>query len=72
MEIQSKIRKWGNSYGILLSREVLDNENLHENDEVLVNVKSKKADLSGLFGICKFKRPTKEIIKEIKEGYNDF
>ncbi len=36
--IQTNIRKWGNSQGIRLSKEVLTQMNLQENDTVGINV----------------------------------
>ncbi len=71
MEVETKIRKWGNSYGILLPKNIINEQNLTENDLVIINIASKKQDLSKLFGFCKFKKSTKEIMKEIKEGYDE-
>lgn len=70
MEIESKIRKWGNSYGVMLSKQFLESEHLQEEDIVKVNIVSKKADIGKLQGLWKFKRPIKEIMKDIKEGYD--
>ena len=36
--IQTNIRKWGNSQGIRLSKEILTQMNLQENDTVGINV----------------------------------
>ena len=71
MEIDTKIRKWGNSYGVLIPKSVLEEEHLTENDSIKINIIGKKKDLEKLFGLCKFKKPTNEIIKEIKEAYDD-
>jgi len=70
MEVESKVRKWGNSYGIILTKDFLENEGINENDVVLVNIISKKTDIIKLKGLWKFKRPINEIIKDIKAGYN--
>ena len=70
MEIESKIRKWGNSYGVMLPKQFLESEHLQEEDIVKVNIVSKKADIGKLQGLWKFKRPIKEIMKDIKEGYD--
>lgn len=70
MEVESKIKRWGNSYGVLLSKELIENEMLKENETVVVNIHSKRKNLEKLFGLCKFKKSTKDIIKEIKEGYD--
>ena len=68
--IESKIRKWGNSYGVLIPKGEIDKKQLSENDKVVITLE-RKVDLGPLFGICKFKKSTKEIIKEIREGYDD-
>ncbi len=70
MEIETKLRKWGNSYGVLLPKEVVENQNLKEDSIVKINISPKKPDFRKLFGLCKFKKPMKEIIKEIKEGHD--
>ena len=70
MEIESKIRKWGNSYGVMLPKQFLESEHLQEEETVKVNIVSKKADIGKLQGLWKFKRPIKEIMKDIKEGYD--
>ncbi len=70
MEIESKIRKWGNSFGVILPKQFLESEHLQEEDIVKVNIVSKKANISKLRGLWKFKRPIKEIMKDIKEGYD--
>ena len=69
MEIESKIRKWGNSYGVMLPKNFLESEHLQEEDIVKVNI-SKKAEIKKLRGLWNFKRPIKEIMKDIKEGYD--
>ena len=70
MEVETKLRKWGNSYALLLPRDVVINQNLSENDIVIADIKPKKVDLTGLFGFLKFNKPTKEIMKEIRKGYD--
>ena len=70
MIIKSKIRRWGNSFGILIPKDFIKKRNFSENENVLVDLKKKK-NLQELFGICSFKRPVKEIMREIKDGYDD-
>ncbi|HLC58767.1 MAG TPA: AbrB/MazE/SpoVT family DNA-binding domain-containing protein [Candidatus Nanoarchaeia archaeon] len=71
MEVETKIRKWGNSYGVILPKSVIETGMFSDNDEVIVKIKKKKKDLSELAGLWKFKRPIEEIMKDIKEGYDD-
>ena len=70
MGVTGKIRRWGNSYGILLSKKEMKKKNLHENETVLVDIR-KKIDVEKLFGICSFKKSVDEIMKEVKEGYEE-
>ena len=67
--IESKIRKWGNSYGVLISKKEIKKHHLSKDALVVINIK-KKQNLEKLFWICKFSKPTKEIIEEIKQGYD--
>ncbi len=68
--MEVKIKKWGNSYGVLLKREELLRNHLQEGDTVEIDIKEKKkADLSPLFGLCKFKKSVDQMKKELKEEY---
>ena len=69
MAIRTRIRKWGNSFGVMIPRSFLKEKDLYVDEEVLVEV-NRKRNLEKLFGLCHFKRSTKEIVKEIKEGYD--
>lgn len=70
METVSKIRKWGNSFGVLVPKDLIEKENFKLNEEVIVKLQKRK-DISKVFGILKTKRATEELMKEIREGYNE-
>jgi len=70
MAIKSKIKKWGNSYGVLIGKEEMKKKNIHEGETVIITIKKKK-ELEDIFGICNFNKPTEKIIKEIREGYDE-
>ena len=70
METVSKIRKWGNSFGVLVPKELLRKENFKVNEEVVVKLE-KKRDISKVFGILNTKRTTQDLIREIREGYHE-
>ena len=63
--------KWGNSYGLLIKKEEVLNRNLKPGEIIEMEIR-KKQDLTKLFGMCKFKRSVKEIMINIKEGYDDW
>ena len=69
-QLEARIRKWGNGYGILLPTEELRRRNLKENDRVVLTLQKKK-QLEQLFGLCQFSRPVSQLMQENKEGYDD-
>ena len=69
--MEGKIRKWGNSYGILLSKEALKKKDIHENETVVVGIKKKKGGLADLFGIFHWEESMEEIMRDIREGYDE-
>ena len=72
-EIKVRLRKWGNSIGVVIPQEVLKNNNKKEGDEVTLLLPKQDANvLREMFGTLKTKKSTEQIMKEIdKELYND-
>ena len=73
IELKSKIRKWGNSFGIVVSQKSIEKEMVKEGDEVIVFLKKEENNiLKEMFGSFKFKKPVEQIMKEAdKELYNE-
>ncbi len=67
-EMEAMTRKWGNSLGITLSKEVVEEEHLHENQKVLVEIK-KIADIKDFFGAFKFSKSAQQLKDEMREGW---
>lgn len=67
-EMEAMTRKWGNSLGITLSRNVIEEEDLHENQKVIVEIK-KVADMKRFFGAFKFSKSAQQIKDEMREGW---
>lgn len=49
MQGKSKLKKWGNSYGVVVPKEIVEKEGLKEGELVEISVR-KAADVSHLFG----------------------
>lgn len=64
-----KVRKIGNSLGVIFPIEMVREKNLKENEKVFVNV-AKKGDLSKLFGTMKFKESSQKIKDEMRKGWD--
>lgn len=64
MAIEVKVKRWGNSMGVILPRGFIEKEKLKENDKVVIEV-VKEADLSNIFGSLKKKRISGQEFKDI-------
>jgi len=55
--VETRLKKWGNSLGVIIPKEVIDNQSLKEEEEVSVIVVSKNSSkvLKETFGIGKGK-----------------
>lgn len=63
-----KVRKIGNSLGVIFPQELVKEKKIRENETVFVNV-AKKGDLSRLFGSHKFKESAQQIKDELRKGW---
>ncbi|MEK6889327.1 MAG: AbrB/MazE/SpoVT family DNA-binding domain-containing protein [Nanoarchaeota archaeon] len=70
-EVVTKLKKWGNSYGVLLPIKIVNEQKLKENSEVVISVKPHKTLTVGeLMELAKkyplkSKKSTEEIMKEM-------
>lgn len=68
--ITGKIKKWGNSFGLLIPRSELERMNIKENQEVIADIALKENPLKELFGFAKrhnIKKSTEQILKEARK-----
>lgn len=68
MEILVKAKKWGDSLGIILPKEVVREGNLKAEDKLIVEV-FKESDLSDLFGTLKTKISGQKFKDMAREGW---
>ncbi len=72
IEIKTKLRKWGNSFGIIVPLSKINQEDISEGEEVFVMMNKKKSNvLKETFGTFKFKKPVEQMMKEIDEELYD-
>lgn len=71
MEINAKARRWGSSLAIILPKYLVEAKKIRENDEIVIDVKSKPLFVREVFGMFKGKitRPTQEIKDEMRAGW---
>lgn len=68
MEIKAVVKNWGNSFGIILPKEMARIINLKPKEEIIVSIK-KKPDVMKLFGAAKLKRTAQAMKDEGREGW---
>ena len=73
IELETKLRKWGNSYGLVVPLAKLKTSNLKEGQEVTaIILEKKRIDLRKLFGRHKFSKSVEQLMKETdRELYNE-
>ena len=70
-EITTKIRKWGNSFGIIVPSEILKTKGIKEGEEIDAIIIKKSNVLKEIFGKHKFSKSIKQLMKETdKELYD--
>ena len=72
IEIKTKLRKWGNSFGVVIPIKSAESAKVKDGDEVTILLKNEKPNLKKLFGAHKFSKPIEQLMKEMDEElYND-
>ncbi len=66
MVTEVKTRTWGNSLGIVIPRNLVEELGIVSGEEVLVEVNKKGVVLKDLFGSVLLKRKTSNILKDVR------
>jgi len=64
-----KVKKWGNSFGIIIPKEIVDKEKIKEGVTVRINLQTKNKTKAGdIFGLLKGKLgDTEKLMKEVNK-----
>jgi len=68
MAIEATIKKWGNSFGILLPKDFIERQGLQENEVISVQV-VKKADITKSFGTIHRKISGQDFKDMVRQGW---
>jgi antitoxin component of MazEF toxin-antitoxin module len=63
-----KVRRWGNSLGVVLPKELVESERIRENENVSIEVK-KETSIKDLFGSVRFRKTAQEIKDDARKGW---
>jgi len=69
LEFKAIPRKWGNSIGITLPNEIVEEGRIKPKKEIEVLIIEKRANLKRIFGSLKLKKPTQKIKDEMRSGW---
>lgn len=70
IEIKVKTKKWGNSIGILIPKDVIRKEKIQPDQEVTVLISAKPVTKGkDIWGTMKFKESTEELMREIDKEF---
>ncbi len=67
-EIEVQTRKWGNSLGIAIPKKIIEEEFLHENQKIIIEIK-RVADIRTFFNSMKFTKSTQQLKDEMRDGW---
>ena len=63
-EVTAKVREWGRSLGIVLPKNVAEQESIKKDDTITLLMVKKGNALKETFGTLNFKKSTSEMLKE--------
>ena len=70
-QIRTKVKKWGNSFGLVIPKEIINREGLKEDADVFITIEPKRyttvGDLMELAKKFKLKRKSKKSTQEIMD-----
>ena len=67
METVTKTRTWGNSLGVVIPKEMVEEMRLRPEEEIILEVRKKENPLKELWGAFKFKKDPHKLIKEVRK-----
>lgn len=66
MAVETIIKRWGNSLGVVIPNETVDKLSLKPNESIVIEITKKENPLKELFGAIRMKKSTEMIIKEAR------
>lgn len=69
MAVEVKLKRWGNSFGVVLPMELVNERGLKEDDKIVIEV-GKVANLSRIYGMIKGRKMTGQEMKDmVRRGW---
>lgn len=70
-EMDTQVKKWGDSLAVIIPKEIAEKEKIHLKDKVHLRIE-KETDLSDVFGILKgkLKKTPQQLKNEARKGWD--
>lgn len=65
IELETKLRKWGNSFGAVIPLTKVKESGLKEGETITITIEKEDNILRKMFGKHKFRKTTRKIMKEM-------
>jgi antitoxin component of MazEF toxin-antitoxin module len=72
LSVLAKVKKWGNSIGLVIPAEVVKKERIRTGDTVEVVLRRKVPRLDEVGGTVKLRHSLEDLIRKMEEGWDDF
>ena len=69
VEIEVETRKIGGSIGVIIPNAVIQQERIGPRERIRIEVK-KPHTIDEFFGVTEWERPTKDMVRELKKGWD--
>jgi len=69
MVIEVKIKRWGNSIGVVIPNEIVERLNLKPEEEIIIEIEKKNNILKEMFGKAKFKKSSKKMVGDFRKDF---
>ena len=71
MDIKAVTRKWGNSIAVVIPKELVERQQIHEDEEIVIRVERMRPKAGVLFGrFPELKRtPTQQLKDDARRGW---
>jgi antitoxin component of MazEF toxin-antitoxin module len=70
MRVRAVVRRIGNSFGLIIPHEEVENHNIKEGDVVELEIE-KRVNLAESFGSLRFSRTSQELKDEARAGWGE-
>jgi len=69
--VHAVVKKWGNSFGVVIPAELAREHGLSEGDVVDIGLRRKARGVGGLFGSLRTRKSGQRVKDEMRAGWDD-